>query len=76
MDKQDCRVFLFLNHSPCGALPLGVVITSNESESTLTAAFTLLKSLFAPVAFFNTADGLDIFLTDDCAALRAALHTV
>ena len=75
MDRQDCRVFIFLTDSPCGALPLGVVITSNESESTITAAFTLLKSLLTG-AFFNTADGLEIFLTDDCAALRAALHTV
>lgn len=76
MDRQDCRVFLVITHSPCGALSLGVVITSNESESTLTAASILLKNLLTPSAFLNTADGLEIFLTDDCAALRAALHTV
>ena len=76
MDRQDCRVFLFLTHSPCGALPLGVVITSSESESTLTAAFTLLKGLLGAEAFFSAADGPQVFLTDDCAALRNALHSV
>ena len=76
MDRQDCRVFLFLTHSPGGALPLGVVITSSESESTLTAAFTLLKGLIGAEAFFSRADGPQVFLTDDCAALRNALHSV
>ena len=68
MDRQDCRVFLFLTHSPCGALTLGVVITSSESESTLTVAFTRLKGLIGAEAFFSRADGPQVFLTDDCAS--------
>lgn len=74
MDRQNCRVFLFLTHSPAGALPLGVVITSSESESTLTAAFDLLKSILPSDSFFKRKEGPEVILTDDCAALRMALH--
>ena len=76
MDRQNCRVFLFLTHSPAGALPLGVVITSSESEATLIAAFKLFNSVVPDNAFFNSRDCPHIFMTDDCTALRMALHNV
>ncbi|KAJ8018274.1 hypothetical protein HOLleu_43823 [Holothuria leucospilota] len=74
MDKQNCRVFLFLTHSPAGALPVGVVVTSSESESTLTAAFRLMKTLLPDGAFFG--EGPHVIMTDDCSSLRNALHVV
>ncbi|KAJ8043335.1 hypothetical protein HOLleu_10379 [Holothuria leucospilota] len=76
MDRQNCRVFLFLTHSPAGSLPLGVVVTSSESQSTLTAVFKLLNSILPEDAFFGSADGPDVFMTDDCKALRMALNSV
>ncbi|XP_071959838.1 uncharacterized protein [Antedon mediterranea] len=76
MDRQNCRVFLLLTHSPAGALPLGVLITSSESESTLTSAFKLLHSILPESAFFNASNGPGIFMTDDCTSLRLALHEV
>ena len=65
MDRQECWVFLFLMHSPCGALPLGVVITSSESESTLTAAFTLLKGIIDADTFFSLR-------SEECSAFSVA----
>lgn len=76
MDRQNCRVFLLLTHSPAGALPLGVLITSSESESTLVSAFKLLHSILPQRAFFDAINGPAIIMTDDCIALRLALHEV
>ena len=45
VDRSQARVFLFMTHSVCGGLPLGVVITNGESEATLVKAFQLLRSM-------------------------------
>ena len=37
------RVFTFCTHSVAGALPIGIVITSDEQMEILTEAFKLLK---------------------------------
>ena len=42
---QANRVFLILTHSAIGGLPLGVMITSSESQSVITAGLQLLKSI-------------------------------
>ena len=77
MGRHNCRAFLLLTYSPAGTLPLGVVITSSESESALVSAFELLKSVLPSDSFFGRHfDGLDVILTDDCRPLRAALRRV
>ena len=54
-----------------------MVITSGESEETLVEAFTYLKAVLPPEAFFGRGEsGPELFLTDDCAAERAALKAV
>ena len=42
MEEYNLRVFVVVTHSVCGALLLGIFITSNEKEQTLKAA--LLKT--------------------------------
>ena len=43
MDEYSMRVFIFCTHSVAGALPIGIVITSDEQMEILTEAFKLLK---------------------------------
>ncbi|KAJ8032144.1 hypothetical protein HOLleu_25583 [Holothuria leucospilota] len=74
-DKSICPDLQYC-YRPAGSLPLGVVVTSSESQSTLTAAFKLLNSILPEDAFFGSADGPDIFMTDDCKVLRMALNSV
>ena len=46
VDEFNSRFFLVYTHSPAGGLPLGVVITGDESKETLIMAFNLLKKCF------------------------------
>lgn len=77
VDRHGCRVFLMMTHSAVGGLPLGVLITSSESENILTAGFQLLKDLFPPEALFGRHEkGPEIIMTDDAEAERKALGKV
>lgn len=55
-DRTNSRVFLLLTHSAIGGLPLGVMITSSESQSVITAGLQLLKSILPEDAFFRRGD--------------------
>ena len=68
-------VFIFCTHSVAGALPIGIVVTSDEQMETLTEAFTLLKSLFLNNRFFGKGRP-DVIMTDNCSELREALYKV
>ena len=35
MEEYKLRVFVVVTHSVCGALPLGIFVTSDEKEQTL-----------------------------------------
>lgn len=77
VDCHGCRVFLMMTHSAVGGLPLGVLITSSESENVLTAGFQLLKDLFPPKVFFGRHEkGPEIIMTDNSEAERKALGNV
>ncbi|XP_043225211.1 uncharacterized protein LOC122383129 [Amphibalanus amphitrite] len=77
MDRSDSRLFLLLTHSPVGALPVGAIVTSSESTSVLTAGLQLLLTLMDEQSFGGRgARGPVVAMTDDCAALRAALRNV
>ena len=52
-DRTNSRVFLILTHSAIGGLPLGVMMTSSESQSVITAGLQLLKSILPEDAFFS-----------------------
>ena len=64
--------------SPAGGLPLGFVITSSESEQTLTKAFEMLRNVLPDNAFYKKGKnkGPVIFMTDDADGEINALKTV
>jgi hypothetical protein len=77
VDRSNCRVFLLLTHSCVGGLPLGVFITTSESQSTVKAALQLLQNMVGDVGFFGQGKrGPQIFMTDDCKAEQGALKEV
>ncbi|XP_071511719.1 uncharacterized protein [Diadema antillarum] len=77
VDRHGSRIFLLLTHSSSGGLPLGVIITSNEQEQTITEGLELLKTILPTDAFGgNGNEGPAVFITDDCLSERKALHTV
>ncbi|KAK3931457.1 PKS-NRPS hybrid synthetase [Frankliniella fusca] len=77
LDRQNNRVFPLLAPSVAGALPLGLVIVSSESEVTITAGLKLLMSLVPPEGFYGRGiKGPAIFMTDDCTAERNALMNI
>nr|XP_047134882.1 uncharacterized protein LOC124812379 [Hydra vulgaris] len=66
MDANNLRVFLLCTHSVAGALPLGLIICSDEKTDTLIKAFEAYKILLPENAFFNKGNqtGPDLMLTD------------
>lgn len=75
MEEFNLRVFLIVTHSVCGALPLGIVITSDETTETLVDALAQFKSALPDYAFFgaSAAKGPEVFMTDNCLELKEAL---
>ena len=75
LDRYNCPTFILSTCSSAGGIPLGVVITSGESEDVITEATTFLKGVLPPDAFYGRRSaGPDVCITDDCTAERAALH--
>ena len=75
VDRNNCRVFLLLTHSCVGGLPLGVLITSSESTTTIRAGLELLKKMVGDAGFYGRGvQGPLVFMTDDCRAERTALQ--
>ena len=44
MEEYNLRVFLMLTHSSVGALPLGIIVTSDETTDILTTALEMFSS--------------------------------
>jgi hypothetical protein len=78
MEEFNLRVFLMMTHSVCGALPLAIIITSDETTQTLVTAFSQLKSSLPDDAFFCAPSGKGprVFMTDNCMELKDAIHQV
>lgn len=76
MDCLNCRLFLFLTSSVAGAVPLGVLIVTSESESVLKIAIGLWKSLLPNDAFFGRGPsvGPKLIMTDDSRSERNAFQ--
>lgn len=72
--RLNHHLFLLLTHSSVGSLPLGVVITTSETQETIYAAMQLLQVVFPPDAFFGHPEGPLIVMTDDRSVLRQALR--
>ena len=78
MEESNLRVFLMVTHSVTGALPLGIIITSDEKTQTLIDALSLFKSSLPDYAFFGSSSdiGPKVIMTDNCLELRDSLrHT-
>ena len=45
---------------------LGIIITSDEREETLTNVSALLKSILSDESFCNSSSGLSVIMTDNC----------
>lgn len=78
LDRYNCPTFVMSTASSAGGIPLGVVITSGESEDTLTESFSHLRSVFPPQAFFGRGTtGPQMFITDDSDDTeKSALKTI
>lgn len=73
-NRHKHRLFLLLTHSSAGGLPLGVFITTSQTQATISAAVELLQTVFPPDRFFGHPEGPLVAMTDNCTTLRQALH--
>ena len=66
-----------MTYSVMGALPVGVLITSDEKMQTLLQGFNLLKSCYKQDAFGGRGErGPAVIMTDNCSELFEALSRV
>ena len=73
LDRYNNPLFLLSTSTPAGGVPLGCVVTSGESESTVTAALKKLKEVLPSNAFYGRGDlGAKVILTDDSPPERNA----
>ena len=75
MEEYNLRLFLIVTHSVLGALPLGILLTSDEKTQTLIDGFKLLKDCLPEYAFHNKGHP-DVAMTDNCSELHDALRYV
>ncbi|CAB5359336.1 unnamed protein product [Rhizophagus irregularis] len=75
-EPLNTSITLLYTSCAAGALPLGVLITSDESEVTLEKTLNLLKTILPSYSFYEREPevGLTVFLTDDSNAERNALN--
>ena len=52
-EEHNLKVFKLCTHSVAGALPCGILITSDERERTLKKGFEMLKSCMPDYVFFG-----------------------
>ena len=75
-EHLNMSITLLYTSCAVGALPLGLLITSDELEVTLEKAINLLKTILPEYAFYGRGmQGPILFLTDDSTAERNALNT-
>ena len=74
LDRYNCPTLIMSTCTSPRGIPLGVVITSGESEEVITEAITFLKAILPTNAFYGRgAQAPEVCITDDCDAERAAL---
>ena len=77
MEELNLRVFLLCTHSVAGALPLGILIISDERTESLVQGFQMLKEMLGESGFYGRLGlGSLVFMTDYCMELRDALRHV
>ncbi|XP_034253910.1 uncharacterized protein LOC117652856 isoform X2 [Thrips palmi] len=74
MDRYDTRVGFLIAPSLAGGLPLGIIMTSAESEALITKGLQMLQKLYPSTCFFGRgSNGPKVFITDDCKKERNSL---
>ena len=73
LDDFNNPVFVLSTSAAAGGVPLGVVITSGESASTIHQAMSTLKELFPKCAFHGKGSPANI-IYDDSRADKKRLH--
>ena len=74
-DRQNTSIFLLSTVTPGGAIPLGVIVTSDEQEETIIEGLRSLASILPDNAFFGEGPqvGPSLVMIDDSSAERNAL---
>ena len=72
-DDYNNPMFVISTSSSAGGLPLGVVVTSGESSSTINSAMNHLKCIFPKGSFYGKGSPGNI-ITDDAQAERDGLR--
>ena len=69
LDRCNCPTFILSTSCSAGGVPLGVVITSGENETTITEALTFMKAVLPSHSFYGRKEqGPEICITDDSSA--------
>ena len=78
LDRFNTSLYILSTSHPAGGLPLGVIITSDEQEETITQGLELLKEVLPKHSFYGRGveRGPGITMTDDSSAEQNALHNM
>lgn len=77
LERCRCYVYVIMGYSCTEGLPLGLVITTADSEEILTASFKLLADILPEKAFGSFGrQGPEVFLTANNDALQNSLKAV
>ncbi len=74
-DGESHSVTFLLTASPCGAAPLGVIITESQDQKSYEAGLSLLKEAVGD-RLFGGQGHPDVFMTDDSATEKATLRAL
>lgn len=74
VDRDGSRIFVLLTDSECGALPLGLMITTSESVEAIKCGFNIIKELVGANIFGGHEEGPNVFMTDDSLAEQKAVE--
>ena len=78
LDRFNTSLFILSTCHPAGGIPLGIVLTSDEKEETITAALHLLLEILPQNAFYSAGveKGPGILMTDDSSSEKNALKII
>ena len=76
LEEHNLRFFLVCTHSVAGALPLGIMLTSDEKEATMHKALDMLCNILPAGAFYSrgASCGPQVVMTDNCTELRQVIR--
>ena len=75
LDRYNTSLFILSTAHPAGGLPLGVVLSSDEKEETITKGFQMLTETLPSNSFYNKEQP-SLIMTDDSNTEKAALKAI